>query len=854
MDYNLYQSIIENSFLAFAYHKVILDQENRPYNYLFLEINPAFQKMIGLKASDIIGKQVTEVIPGIKDEDFNYVGICGDIAVNGGTREFERYVSCLKGGYKIKIYSPKKYYFWINMISIEEKHVKADRYKIFPEILKENELYWIIDNLPFSLSILSLEGTILYVNRKGLELFELDKRDIPDRGETFFIWANPEDKKQWVKIVREKKVVNNFETKLKTKSGKYFWAMVSGIIIKYKNNLYILFTQYDITQRKRMEAVLRRSEEEYRLFFDNAAEAIVVFQDGHLKVCNKVASEISGYTMEELLSICFLKIIYPLDRKPVKKNYVKHLKSKNDDYTYSYRLLRKDCNIRWIEMKSIKIKWHGKLATLNFINDITERKQVENALRLSEEKYRIIAEFASDVIWVFNYIKYKFVYISPAVFHMRGFTTEEAMNQSLEDAVTPEFSHILRKILSQRIKAFLKNPEYSNTYIDELRQPCKNGEIIWTEMSTKFRYNSQKEIEIVGVSRNIDERKKAEQQVLHLSYYDQLTGLYNRRFYEEELKRLDKSENYPITLALADVNGLKLTNDAFGHLVGDKLLIRISQILKKECSSNDIIARVGGDEFVILFPKTDLKTSEMIIKRIRESMSFERVHNSILSVSFGLASKNTEDQDITDIFIEAENNMYRYKLSESNSMRNETIKIITNTLYQKCEIERQHSNNVSKTCEAIARAMGMNENDIAELATAGLLHDIGKIGIDSNILNKCDKLTKEEWLDVKRHAEIGFQILKSSSEFSNISKYVLCHHERLDGNGYPRGLKGDEIPLQAKIISIADAYDAMTSQRNYRDSLGKNDAICEIKKNVGSQFDHKIARIFVEKVLKEKWD
>jgi diguanylate cyclase (GGDEF)-like protein len=332
-----------------------------------------------------------------------------------------------------------------------------------------------------------------------------------------------------------------------------------------------------------------------------------------------------------------------------------------------------------------------------------------------------------------------------------------------------------------------------------------------------------------------------------------LTGLYNRRFYEEELLRLDAAKNLPVTLVLADVNGLKLTNDAFGHLAGDQLLIQVSQILSSECRGEDMVARIGGDEFVLLLPGMEEKEAEGLIANIKRTLAARSSESSVLSVSFGCATKTADTQRMENIFVEAENAMYRHKLNESSSMRNETLKIITQVFYRKSKEEEAHNKRVGGLCGEIGRAMGMSEESVNELITAGSLHDIGKIGIEEKLFKKQNPLTETEWVEYKRHPEIGYQILKSSNEFTQIALYVLCHHERMDGKGYPRGIKGNDIPLQARILSLADAYDRMLYPREYQEPMEEEAVIKEITANAGSQFDEAIARIFIEKVLKRNW-
>jgi diguanylate cyclase (GGDEF)-like protein/PAS domain S-box-containing protein/putative nucleotidyltransferase with HDIG domain len=505
----------------------------------------------------------------------------------------------------------------------------------------------------------------------------------------------------------------------------------------------------------------------------------------------------------------------------------------------------------WIFMKVSPLHdQHGNVTgVIESIRDISERKLSEQVLLASEGKYRLITENISDVIWVFNLSKDKFEYVSPSIQQLRGISVTEAMLENLKATLTPESYIISKAGIERAVASFKRNPMSGKSYINEIQQPCKNGKIIWVETSTKYRYNEAGDIEVVGVSRDIEDRKKSENEILYLSYHDQLTGLYNRRFYEEELARLDIPRNLPITIVMGDVNGLKLINDSFGHQVGDDLIRKVGDAIKKCCRGDDIIARLGGDEFVIILPRTNSLEAASILTRITYLLLREKVGSIDISISFGFETKIHEEQDIQEVFKNTENNMYRHKLYEGSSMRSKTIDIIMNTLFEKNNREMLHSKRVSEICEAIANKMDIGKDDVNQIKIAGLMHDIGKIGIDENILNKVGSLSNEEWSEIKKHCEIGYRILSSANEFSEIANYVLEHQEKWDGTGYPRGLRGEEISLQARIISIADAYDAMTTNRTYGKSFSHDDAILEIKKCAGTQFDPYVTNIFLKDVI-----
>lgn len=377
----------------------------------------------------------------------------------------------------------------------------------------------------------------------------------------------------------------------------------------------------------------------------------------------------------------------------------------------------------------------------------------------------------------------------------------------------------------------------------------KSGDQILIEDSAAPIINEHGNIAgVVVVFRDYTEKRQKQEEIFYLSYHDQLTGMYNRHFFQEELIRLDTKRNLPLSLVMLDVNGLKLTNDAFGHQMGDRLLQIVAETVKRVCREDDIVSRIGGDEFVLLLPKTNYKETELVVKRILSELEQVRLNEIIISVSIGWETKISSEQNIMDIFSKAEEHMYRKKLIESQSMRSKTIEVIIKTLNETNQREKIHSEKVSKISRKIGEALNLDHELLQEIEMAGLLHDIGKVAIDNTILNKPEKLTDSEYKTIQRHTEIGYHILKSVDEYSNLADYALAHHEHWDGSGYPRGIKGEEIPLVARIISVADVYEAMTGERPYKKAMSRQDAIDELKKCAGTQFDPEIIRVFCEDV------
>jgi diguanylate cyclase (GGDEF)-like protein len=347
--------------------------------------------------------------------------------------------------------------------------------------------------------------------------------------------------------------------------------------------------------------------------------------------------------------------------------------------------------------------------------------------------------------------------------------------------------------------------------------------------------------------------EQAERENLYLSYYDTLTGLYNRRYYEIEIKRMDVEKNLPISVIMADVNGLKLINDAFGHQLGDQLLQKSADIIRDACRPTDVLARWGGDEFVILLPNTACEEARRLTDRIRGLCVPESIDVVQVSMSLGCAVKESGDVSLEEVLKNAEDEMYKHKIILNEGLRGNIINMIIKTLYEKNPREEEHSERVGEIAGKIGAAIGLSDNEVGKLRLIGHLHDIGKIAISDGILNKEGRLTEREREEIRRHPDVGYRILSATSEMVELADCILAHHERWDGGGYPRGLSGEDIPVEARIIALADSYDAMSRERPYRKALNEDIILFEIRRNAGYQFDPAIAKVFVEDVLGKPW-
>lgn len=481
-----------------------------------------------------------------------------------------------------------------------------------------------------------------------------------------------------------------------------------------------------------------------------------------------------------------------------------------------------------------------------------ERKNLQNEIALREEKERLKATLLSvgDGVIATNQHG-RIEIINEVAQKLTGWSEREALGRpfdqvfvTMAEETWEKKEEPLRRVLHSGVAVGLTNHTVLLARDGTARHIADSAAPIKDDQGSVSG--------AVLVFRDVTLEKSRIEEIEYLSYHDQLTGLHNRRFMERALKKLDTTANLPISIVMADLNGLKLVNDTLGHATGDRLLGRAGEVIDANCRDSDIVARWGGDEFILLLPRTDSVEAEIIVSRIERALQMEEVESLLVSMSFGWGTKTDPRQKLDSVFKKAENHMYRSKLYQSPGIRSETIDALMAALFEKNQREEEHSQRVSDLCQLVAKALGLSDWKVKELGLIGLFHDIGKIAVDESTLNKATTLTEEEWKELRRHPEVGYRLLSAVQDMSEIALYVLAHHERWDGKGYPKGLEAEEIPLESRIVGIADAYDAMISYRPYRKSLSKREAIAELRRHAGTQFDPTIVDIFIAAI--DDWE
>ena len=543
-----------------------------------------------------------------------------------------------------------------------------------------------------------------------------------------------------------------------------------------------------------------------------------------------------------------LEIAYPEDR-PTVSAYLDELADGRAAEPIESRIVRRDGSVRWVRsIGSVECEESGKpVRIIGTIVDFTEQKLAREELLNEKEKFVTTITSIGDGV-IATDIEGRVTIMNHVAEDLTGWNRREAMGLPLT-----EVFHIInektREVCTNPVRKVLKTGRTAEL-ANHTALISRNGtECPIADSAAPIKGRESDIRGVVLVFRDVSKEKSQQEQIRFISYHDELTGLFNRRYFEEIIHEIDRPENLPISIIMGDVNGLKITNDTFGHLEGDQLLKKVGEIIGQTCTAFDresISARWGGDEFVILLPKTEVRQAEALVAQINRAASLTKMNHMTVSASFGCGEKTNETESLPDALKDAEKHMYERKVMESESVRGTLITTMMNALYEKSSDEALHSRRVSFLSRKIGRAMRLPEATVSELSIIGLLHDIGKIAVSESILNQEERLTEEEWETIKKHPEIGYRILKSSGEISCLAEHVLSHHERFDGKGYPAGLKGNEITLPARIVAVADSFDAMTSKRPYNRPLSVDEALEEIRRNSGTQFDPQVVHAFIQ--------
>jgi len=608
-----------------------------------------------------------------------------------------------------------------------------------------------------------------------------------------------------------------------------------------------------ITKRKKAAEKLR----EANIIINRSPAVIFTWKNEEgwpAEYVSENAGRIFGYTAEDFISgkVNYAKCIHPDDLERVRKEIMVFSKEEGrDEFVHGpYRIITKDGKEKIVTNWTFVVRDQGGKIThyKGIIEDITERKLAEEALQKSEARLKEAEKLALLGYWELD-LKKNVLYWSDEIYRIFEIDPSRfgASYEAFLNTVHPDDKELVNR-------AYTESAKNRTPYSIDHRILLKDGRIKFVHEQGETYYDEQgNAIRSLGTIQDITERKKAAEKIKYMGFHDSLTGLYNRAYFEEEMRRLNTQRRYPLTIVMADINGLKVINDTLGHNKGDELLKDTAKLLKSIAREGDIMARVGGDEFAVILPHSDENAAQTFCNRFRDACEkYNRKTQLKLSIALGYAVQSGQYENMEKVLEKADENMYTEKLSDIASREKHIIDTIMTVLATRDPHTEKHAERLQNLSEALGKDIGLSEFELKRLRLLALLHDIGKIGTPDNILFKPTKLTEEEWEIMKKHSEDGYKMAGNIPQLYGIAEAILYHHERWNGTGYPKGLKGKEIPILSRIISIVDAYDVVLTERPYKKAMTKEEAIKELKENAGTQFDPELVERFLKiKVNKE---
>ncbi len=483
-----------------------------------------------------------------------------------------------------------------------------------------------------------------------------------------------------------------------------------------------------------------------------------------------------------------------------------------------------------------------KLVTETLANAV-EQGRIHKRLTWSENRYRRIFDNSGCAFLIIDENFHIFLSNLKAQ-ELLALPREKLDNvANLSDFLTEEESQRLKEYNRRRLRKEDTPNQYELTLIDS-----NGNHKIVINTPVVIPQTTQTVLSMIDVT----EWKETEAELYYLSYHDRLTGLYNRVYFEQEMRKYETQAEQEIALIMCDVNGLKLINTTFGSEAGDRVLVSVAKLMQ-DCFEDNLVARIGGDEFVVVLELNESDNYEELEQGCRQLRNNIKKFNGDqdvlpLDVSIGYAISGRGGFNTSELLKKADDAMNREKLHSNNSTRNSQVQILTKALEFRDFITEGHAERVQELILATGKLAGLSERRLSDLKLFAQFHDIGKVGIPDHILFKKGRLTEEEWKIMRAHCEIGYRIAQAAPDIFPIADWILKHHENWDGTGYPLGLKGKEIPLECRLLAVADTFDAMTNDRPYRKARPAEEAVQEIIRCSGTQFDPEVVELFLKTV------
>ncbi len=529
-----------------------------------------------------------------------------------------------------------------------------------------------------------------------------------------------------------------------------------------------------------------------------------------------------------------------------------------------------DSDLKWLEVRGTVIKRDEEGNVVLFVGvnvDITNsynREQELKRLKLQNERLQLAEKLAVKagnlIVWYQDKTLLQdreYIFGNDVFYQKLGLernsegliSVSELLSTMLKG--TKKDKKIRKKIITDLLAVYSYKTNSFHDIISK-HQNKITGEIVYFSNSVEIEETDEDgNITLVGgIMVDITENIKREEKIRYLANHDVLSGLYNRNYFEDYIvNRLPEA----YTVGIFDLDGLKLINDAFGHLEGDKVIKVIADFLCETFTNNLFIARIGGDEFVVLLATIEEEEVNELFTSFDNRIKEYNLSSTIeINVSrAGIIIYSPRDS-FEKAFAAAENRMYKRKLNNRTSRKSKVLESIIETLNQKTEETKEHSDRLGALAVKTMNELGMiRQSEHEDILLLAKVHDIGKITIPDHILNKPDKLSRTEFEVIKKHCESGYKIIKNITDSDYVSAGVLSHHENFDGTGYPQGLKGSEISIYARIIRVVDSFDAMTSERVYQKQKTAEEAIKELQRCSGTQFDPIIVDAFITSYKKD---
>ncbi len=640
------------------------------------------------------------------------------------------------------------------------------------------------------------------------------------------------------------------------RNNSYMTLLVVFLLTILILTLEVLNKNKKIKENKNNNHEFIERDNLFKTLFEKMPVGISVVKNfNEVLYVNKKHMEITGKNREDFTGKTWIELTHPDDLKKDMELFEKFKSGEIESYSIEKRYMNVNGSYIWVKLTihPLNMKGENKIY-FALLEDINEKISAKAELIESERNKSILLSNLPGIAYRCKFDRdWTMEFVSEGCYNLTGYKSEDLINNK-----TMSFNNLISEAYRERLwDKWVEVVEKKEKFVYEYPIITADDKEKWVLEQGQAIYDENGEVEALeGLIIDITERKIKEGEIEYLYNHDYLTGLYNRRYLEKAKEEYSKEKYHPISIIVCDINGLKLINDAFGQEKGDEFLIATANGLNKYIKDDYILTRTDGDDFTIIMPNTKKEETHKIVENIRKEFMNKNIEISgkkyYINISIGYCTKLNAKSDIEDAITEAEDFMRKRKILEGKSSHNAILSSIKATMFEKSQETEEHAERLIYYARKIGEKIGLSQDTIDDLVLSANLHDLGKVGIDNQILEKNEELNDNEWEEIKKHPEIGYRIALSSPDIAHIAEYILCHHERWDGTGYPQGLRGEEIPLLSRILSIVDAYDAMTSSRPYNAAKSKKEAVEELKLFSKRQFDPQLVDIFIEILEKEK--